>query len=233
MKPSEKEVLSNVALNWFLQLIAVRYSCTKPSSMVKGGVRWFKWSCRLLLMLTANLGPSWCLCITSKRKYTLHTWRVLPFLMGSELREYTKLNAPWAKSPFGILYFSLLGYGTHMAWESYANVKFLSRCIIFWRPYFPLIPFPSALPCCNGNSFHLTSPEGLRDVESASSWKKALYAKGRIIVVTAQGEQICLPKKILQPHLHSMKKRGDVRGSRETWEIQWLKMFPRHKKLKG
>lgn len=49
----------------------------------------------------------------------------------------------------------------------YARVKFLSWCTIFLRPNFPLTAFPSTLPCCTGNSFHLlTSPGGLRGVES-------------------------------------------------------------------
>lgn len=172
MKPSKKEIVFNVTQNSFWQLIAVSYSCIKPSSTVKRGVRPFKRTCRLLLKSIGNLGPSWCLSITSKRLAHLENITLPNRLWGNGIHQD---NTPWAKSLFNVLYFSLLGYGTHAAWESTTKVKFLSRCVIFWRPYFPLTPFPSTFPCCNEDSFHLlTSPEGLRDAESTSSWKKAL-----------------------------------------------------------
>lgn len=86
-----KRYFSMSQLNSVLQLMAVRYFCTKPFSMAKAGVRSLKWTCRLLLELVANLGPSWCLYVTTRG---WHTWRILPFLMGSEAREYTGINAP-------------------------------------------------------------------------------------------------------------------------------------------
>lgn len=146
------------------QLVAARYFCTKPFSMAKGGVRSFKPTCKLLLKLVANLGPSWCLYITYKRLAHLENITLPNGLRGRGIHQ-GKCTISQVLLHHIVFFFAWIQHPCGLG--EYARVKFLSWCTIFLRPNFPLTPFPSTLLCCIGNSFHLlTSLEGLRDVES-------------------------------------------------------------------
>lgn len=123
--------------------------------------------------------------------------------MGSEAGEYTRLRGLRAEALVSTLCFSSPVYGTHVAWESVRKGNFSQDASSSKGRYFPLASALSDLHRCNGDGFHLLTSLGvLGGVQSTSSWKEVLYGKERIIMVTVQGEQICLPKKILQPNLH-------------------------------